>query len=172
MNKKVLWITETAVMTAVLIALQVITKPMGQLVTGSCVNLVLGVAAIAGGLWCGLTVAVLSPFFAFLLHIGPALFPIVPMIAIGNAVLVVLYFMVGKKPLGGMSYVAAVAAAAAKFVTLWLLIVKLMLPMLGLPEQKMAVMSAMFTWPQLITALIGGVIAVTIAPMIRKALKK
>ncbi len=173
MNKKVLWITETAVMIAVLIVLQVVTKPMGQLVTGSCVNLVLGVAAIAGGLWCGVTVAVLSPFFAFLLHIGPALLPIVPMIAVGNAVLVVvLYFLVGKKPLGVMSYVAAVAAAAAKFVTLWLLVVKLMLPMLGLPEQKMAVMSAMFTWPQLITALIGGVIAVTIAPMIRKALDK
>ncbi len=173
MNKKVLWITETAVMTAVLIALQVITKPMGQVVTGSCVNLVLGVAAIAGGLWCGVTVAVLSPFFAFLLHIGPALLPIVPMIAIGNAVLVVvLYLLAGQKPLGAVSYAAAVAAAAAKFVTLWLLIVKLVLPMLGLPEQKMAVMSAMFTWPQLVTALIGGVVAVTVAPVIRKALHK
>lgn len=42
MNKKTLWITETAVMIALLVALQWATKPLGQFVTGSCVNLVLG----------------------------------------------------------------------------------------------------------------------------------
>ena len=31
---------------------------------------------------------------------------------------------------------------------------------------------AMFSWPQLITALIGGGVALVIAPMVRKALKK
>ena len=35
MRKKVLWITETAVMLALLVTLQALTKPMGQLVTGS-----------------------------------------------------------------------------------------------------------------------------------------
>ena len=72
MNKKTLWITETAVMIALLVALQWATKPLGQFVTGSCVNLVLGVSVLVGGLWCGLTVALVSPFFAFLLGIGPA----------------------------------------------------------------------------------------------------
>ena len=38
MRKKILWITETAVMLSLLVALQAITKPMGQMVTGSCVN--------------------------------------------------------------------------------------------------------------------------------------
>ena len=85
MNKKTLWITETAVMIALLVALQWATKPLGQFVTGSCVNLVLGVSALVGGLWCGLTVALVSPFFAFLLGIGPAFLPIVPMVAVGNA---------------------------------------------------------------------------------------
>ena len=33
MSKKVRWITETAVMLALLVALQALTKPMGQLVT-------------------------------------------------------------------------------------------------------------------------------------------
>ena len=78
MSKKILWITETAVMIAVLVALQWITKPMGQFVTGSCVNLVLGISTLVGGLWCGATVAVLSPFFAFVVGIGPAFLPIVP----------------------------------------------------------------------------------------------
>ena len=31
MNKKILWITQTAVMLALLVALQALTKPMGQL---------------------------------------------------------------------------------------------------------------------------------------------
>ena len=38
MKKNIRFITETAVMLALLIALQALTKPMGQLVTGSCVN--------------------------------------------------------------------------------------------------------------------------------------
>lgn len=78
MNKKTLWITETAVMIALLVALQWATKPLGQFVTGSCVNLVLGVSALVGGLWCGLTVALVSPFFAFLLGIGRRFCPLSP----------------------------------------------------------------------------------------------
>ena len=55
MNKKTLWITETAVMIALLVALQWATKPLGQFVTGSCVNLVLGVSVLVGGLVRGLS---------------------------------------------------------------------------------------------------------------------
>ena len=36
MNKKVRWITETAIMLALLVTLQAVTKGFGQLVTGSC----------------------------------------------------------------------------------------------------------------------------------------
>ncbi len=173
MNKKILWITETAVMIAVLVALQWITKPMGQFVTGSCVNLVLGISTLVGGLWCGVTVALLSPFFAFLVGIGPAFLPIVPMVAVGNLVLVlVLHFLAGGKKLGVMSYVAVAVGAVAKFAALWVLIVKLVLPTLGLAEKQVAMLSASFSWPQLVTALIGGVLAVTIAPVICKAVKK
>ena len=53
-----------------------------------------------------------------------------------------------------------------------MLIVKLVLPTLGLAEKQVAMLSASFSWPQLVTALIGGVLAVTIAPAIRKAVKK
>ena len=61
------WITTTAVMIVVLVVLQSVTKAGGQFVTGSCVNLVLAVATMIGGLWCGVVVALVSPFFAFLL---------------------------------------------------------------------------------------------------------
>ena len=45
-------------------------KPMGQLVTGSCVNAVLAISALVGGLGCGATVAAISPVLAYLLAAG------------------------------------------------------------------------------------------------------
>ena len=38
MNKKLRFITETALLLALLVTLQALTKGFGQLVTGSCVN--------------------------------------------------------------------------------------------------------------------------------------
>ena len=174
MKKKTLWIAETAVMIALLVALQGLTKPAGQFVTGSCVNLILGVSTLVGGLWCGLTVALLSPFFAFALGIGPALIQIVPAIAVGNIVLVLVLFSLCRKAkkLSPLSYGGAVAASVCKFAVLYALVVLLLLPLLGLPEKQVAMMSAMFSWPQLVTALIGSFLAVTVSPVIRKALHR
>ena len=161
MKNKTFWIAETAVMIALLVALQWATKALGQFVTGSCVNLVLGVSTLVGGVWCGAVVALVSPFCAFLVGVGPAKLAIVPFIAVGNLVLVlVLHFIAGGKPLGLRSYLAVAAAA------------RVAIPALNLPEAAASAMSASFSWPQLVTAAIGGVIAVTIAPAIRKALKR
>ena len=163
MKNKTYWIAETAVMIALLVALQWATKPLGQFVTGSCVNLVLGVSTLVGGVWCGAVVAIASPFCAFLVGVGPAKLLIVPFIAVGNVVLVLLlHFIAGGKPLGLRSYLAVAAAAVCKFAALFL----------GLPEAAAATLSASFSWPQLVTAAIGGVSAVTIAPVVRKALKR
>ena len=96
MNRKILWITETAVMLALLVALQAITKPMGQLVTGSFVNAVLAVTVLVAGLYSGITVAVISPVLAYLLGIAPQILT-VPAIMIGNCVFVtLLYYIAGK----------------------------------------------------------------------------
>ena len=171
MKNKTYWIAETAVMIALLVALQWATKPLGQFVTGSCVNLVLGVSTLVGGVWCGAVVAIASPFCAFLVGVGPAKLLIVPFIAVGNVVLVLLlHFIAGGKPLSLRSYLAVAAAAVCKFAALFLLVTKVAIPALGLPEAAAATLSASFSWPQLVTAAIGGVIAVTIAPVIRKAL--
>ena len=171
MNTKVL--TRTAILIALLVALQYVTSSLGQFVTGSCVNLVLAVAALFCGLASGLIVAVLSPFFAFLLNIGPANIALVPCIALGNAVYVVVLSLLGKK-LDKLpkSLLNVAAAAVCKFLTLYLAVVKIVLPMLGLPAQKVQVMSAMFSWPQLVTASIGGVLALLIVPQLKKAFKE
>ncbi len=171
-KKSILWITRTGILLALLLVFQAVTKPMGTIVTGSLVNLVLSVAALYGGLFCGIVVAFVSPFFAFLLGIQALPFPLIPAIAVGNLVLAVALYVIihPKKKVGLVTrYGAAVVASGIKTLVLWVLIPVIILPLLGLPEQQTTVLSATFSISQLPTALIGSCIAVTILPILRKS---
>ena len=181
MSKKIRWITETAVMLALLVCLQSITKPMGQLVTGSCVNAVLAISALVGGLSCGAVVALCSPVLAFLLGIAPQILT-VPAIMAGNTVFVVLLSLLADKTGKNMvkQAIAWVAAAAAKFATLYAIVVWLICGVLSqnllasgvMKPPMLQALPATFSWPQLFTALIGGAVALIITPVLRKALHK
>ena len=172
--EKTTWIARTAVCLALLIAVQFFTKSLGQLVTGSCVNLVLAITALIGGIWSGVTVAVISLFCAYLLGIGPAFLPMVPCVSLGNAVYAVLFGSLVNKHLQKKKLPAAygsmVLVAAAKFATLYVVLVRLVAPAV-VPAVKLNTVTASFTWPQLLTAVIGGVLACLIAPILRKSLR-
>lgn len=181
MDKKIRWITETAIMLALLVTLQALTKAFGQIVTGSCVNAVLAVTVLVAGLSSGITVAVISPVLAFLLGIAPQVVT-VPAIMVGNTVFVVLlHFIAGPKAAAlGQRIAAWFIAAAAKFATLYILVVKIICGLAAAPllaagtlkEPMLKALPTMFAWPQLITALIGGGVALLIVPVLRKALHK
>lgn len=181
MNKKILWITSTAMMIAVLVALQWVTKPLGQLVTGSCVNMVLAVTVLVVGLSGGVTVALISPVMAYLLGIAPQILT-VPAIMVGNTVFVVMLHLLVSRADGKVAVKIAgwILAAVAKFATLYLIVSELICGVLApslmasgaLKEPMLKALPATFSWPQLITALIGGGIALLIVPVIRKAVKK
>lgn len=173
-NKRLRWITETGVLLALLIVLQAVTRSAGQYVTGSCVNAVLALAVLTAGLGSGVTVAVLSPFFAFLLGIGPQLLPVVPAIAAGNAVFAaLLWALAGRRdaPVWRQA-LAWPVSAGGKAGVLYLLVVRLLCGVLPLAEPQIAAFTAMFSWPQLVTALIGGGLALVIAPLLRRHLSK
>ena len=181
MNKKLRWITETAVMLALLVALQALTKPMGQLVTGSFVNAVLAVTVLLAGLSSGITVALISPILAYLLGIAPQLLT-VPAIMVGNTVYVLLlYFIAGKDSKKIVRQALAwFSAAVAKFAALYTIVVWLICGVFAeslqasgvLKAPMLKVLPATFSWPQLFTALIGGAVALLIVPVLRKALRK
>jgi hypothetical protein len=181
MNKKIRWITETAVMLALLVTLQALTKPAGQLVTGSCVNAVLAVTALVAGLYNGITVALISPALAYLLGIAPQILT-VPAIMVGNTVFVVLlHFIAGKDSRKIVRQVIAWAVAAgSKFAVLYAIVNFLICGVLAdgllsaglLKAPMLKALPATFSWPQLFTALIGGGLALLITPVLRKALKK
>lgn len=181
MNKRIRWITETAIMLALLIVLQAVTKSAGQIVTGSCVNAVLAMTVLIAGMSSGITVALISPVMAFLLGIAPQLVT-VPAIMVGNTVYVILLKLIAGP--AGADYLRRIAAwlvaAAAKFAVLWLLVVKIICGLASAPLLESGLLKApmleklpaMFAWPQLITALIGGAIALLIVPLVRKALHR
>ena len=181
MNKKIRWITETAVMLALLVALQALTKPMGQLVTGSFVNAVLAVTALVAGLYSGITVAIISPILAYLLGIAPQILT-VPAIMVGNTVFVVLLYFIAGKDSKKMArqVIAWVGAAAAKFAALYAIVVWLICGVLSesllasgvLKAPMLKMLPATFSWPQLFPALIGGTVALLSVPVLRKALKR
>lgn len=180
MNQKVRWITQTAVLLALLVVFQAVTRSFGQLVTGSCVNAVLAVAVLLAGMSSGVTIALLSPVLAYLLGITQQLIT-VPAIMVGNTVFVVLMGLTaGKSRNLGTQVAAWLLAAIAKFATLYFLVVKIICgiasaPLLAsgtLKPPMLEKLPGMFAWPQLITALIGGGIALLIAPVLRKALHR
>ena len=181
MKERIRWITETAVMLAMLIALQALTKPMGQLVTGSFVNAVLAVTVLVAGLYSGIAVAVISPVLAYLLGIAPQILT-VPAIMVGNtAFVVLLHFIAGKDSKKTLRQIIAwVSAAAAKFAALYVVVVWLICGVFAekllasgmLKAPMLKALPATFSWPQLAPALIGGGVALLMVPVLRKALRK
>lgn len=166
-------ITETAIMLALLVILQAVTRPAGTVVTGSCVNAVLAMTALCVGPAGGLIVAAVSPFFAFLLGIGPAFLPLTPMIAIGNMVFVIFMWLLYDRVGQGIAnkILTWAVAAAAKFAALYLLIVKGVCTLMPLPEPQVQMFSTMFSLPQLVTAAIGGAVAIYIATLMKRAMR-
>ena len=174
MHKRVLWVTRTAVLIALLVVLQAATIPLGNnFITGSVVNLMLIISVMTCGLATGLTVAVISPFMPTLLGFGPT-WPLIPFIAAGNVALVTLWHFIGNRNLRFRyaAYIAALAAGAvAKFLVLYFGVVRIAVPLiLGLPEQN--ALSFMFSFPQLITASIGGICAIILLPTLKKAINR
>ena len=179
-SKKIRWITETAMLLALLIVLQWLTKPLGQLVTGSCVNGVLAISVLFCGPASGLTVALVSPVCAYLLGIAPQILT-VPVIMLGNAAfVVVLHLAGGGKGKLWQSVTALLGAALCKFAILYVLVKYGICGILadGLMEAGLLkapmlnALPATFSTPQLITALAGGTAALLITPVLKKALKR
>ena len=178
MKKRILWITETAAMLALLVVLQALTKPLGQLVTGSCVNAVLAVTVLFCGLGSGITVALISPVCAYLLGIAPQVLT-VPVIMLGNAAFVAVLRLVSGKQFW-KNVLAWLAAALCKFTLLYALVKYGICGILAegllaqglLKTPMLTALPATFGAMQLVTALIGGGLALLLVPVLKKALRK
>ncbi len=172
-QEKTLWITRTAIFVALLVVLQAATAALGNtIITGAVVNMLLVVSVMTCGMMSGLCAAVISPIMAKLIGIGP-LWSLIPFIVAGNITLVLIWHFIGNRH-WGQKYtsliIALAAAAAAKFLAIG--IVQIAVPLLlKLPEPQAAVISSMFSIPQLITALLGGGMALLVLTPLKRAIE-
>lgn len=163
------FIARTGVLLALCVVVQLAVS--GQWVKGPLVNTILLLAVMTTGLSGGVLVAILNPLLVFFIA-APApmkLCPqILPVVMIGNVVLVVIAWLL-RKPLHGI--VGLTAAAVAKGLVMMGLISWVVLPMFG---QKLvakgidATVKVMFGVTQLYTAAIGCVVFFIIWQVLKK----
>ena len=135
-----------------------------QLITGTLVNCILLVFTARAGIASGAVIGVLSAFLAAFMGISQVV--VSPMVAVGNALLCIIYGLLARRP--SWHVPAMIVGAVVKCAFLWLT-VPMILATAGLPEKQTAMLSIMFSWPQGLTALIGGALALAILPRLGKS---
>ncbi len=89
-------ITLNGLMLAVIVALQAVNLP--NLLTGMIVNSILVFVSVFSGIKSAVLLCFLSPFCGFLTgHVPVLMSPVLPMIVIGNIILVLLLFKLREK---------------------------------------------------------------------------
>lgn len=160
MKKTTTFITRTAILLALALIFQVglRTIPFAQPFVGPLVNFVLIFAAVFVGMASGVIIGMLTPLIAFVLGIMP-LFPVVPFIMLGNA-LMVIAFSVTRKVSGYYGdYMGVAFGAFVKFVFLALSVRYVITLFITVPPPIIVALSL----PQLYTAITGGLGAVIVA---------
>ncbi len=173
MLKTTKYITRAAIILALTIALQlalraIIPEGINVWIVGSIVNLGLLLAVETTGLWAGSLVAIATPITAYLQQHLPS--PVmIPAVMAGNLVLVVLFWLAIRKDSNRkwMRWAGLFVGSAAKMVFLYFTMRLLLNTLVKLPPAKVAIILASFSFPQFITAVIGGILASLIASRIR-----
>jgi len=149
------WLSRTAILLAIALIFQMGGFP--QFITGPLINTVLYLAAMIVGWQGGMLIGILTPVIASIRGIlPPPLTPLIPFIALGNSILVILFFWLqSKNKIAGI-----IIASLAKFL--------LLVSAVKLVVQVPPAIAQMMSFPQLITALAGGAIALVLAHFFKK----
>ena len=169
------FITTTAMLLALTIVFQmlrviipVLALPtnlvFAQILVGSLVNLCLIVATAVAGVWSGVIISVAAPLVS--LAQGHIALPwMVPFVIIGNALIVIIYALLKKRS----QILGFAVGGVVKTAFLWIGIVIVGVSLFGAPQKVAATLAISFTWLQLVTAIIGGLISL---PVVRALSKK
>jgi hypothetical protein len=175
-NRNVEWTSLGRLVLLMATGLVITNLGLPQYITGPLVNALLILTVLWSGVSQAIFVGMVTPMGAALSGVLPLpLWIMIPFIALGNAVWVSLF--------GGLRginrWVALVVAAVAKFVLLYAAVTVLVAHPLSLVVSGHAqavvvpqAIVAMMAWPQLLTALAGGVIAFGVEFGSRRLAKK
>jgi hypothetical protein len=134
-----------------------------QWITGPIVNSTLFTATFVLGPVAGILIALIPSLVALTSGLLPLpLAPMVPFIMVGNVLLVVAFHYLKTQHFA----VKVTLAAVIKFLFLWQVTAQIMTNML--PDPIVKNLLVMMTWPQLYTALIGGLIAFALLKSLKR----
>lgn len=124
-----------------------------QFITGPIVNAVLFIATVLLGVEYAIFIGLFPSLVSLSVGLLPAvLAPVVPFIMISNALLVLVFNLFKDKLIQGI-----IIASILKF--LFLLSTTSLMTSLVIKKELASKIVMMMNWPQLLTALIGGLIA-------------
>lgn len=134
-----------------------------QLATGPIVNAILFISAVLLGLEKTFFICLIPSVIAMSVGLlPPVLAPIVPFIMISNVLMVFVFFYTKK----ANYWTAMVLASFVKF--LFLYVASFGVVNLVLKKELAAAVITMMSWPQLLTALAGGILAYFFLKFIKK----
>ncbi len=171
MQSKIRFITRTALLLAIAISFQIIGKfiPYNNFIVGPIVNAVLIVATALSGIWSGTAIAVIAPLVSAFTNkapIAPLIIGFSPFIILGNFVIVLAFHLLRKKS----RILGVVVGAVIKFAVLYTAI-SIFTSVVQMKPQVAATLTNLFSWPQLITALVGGAIALAVLATMGKRIE-
>jgi hypothetical protein len=172
MKSKTKFITRTALLLAVSIAFQIFGKfiPYNNFIVGPVVNAVLIIATASAGFWSGAAISVIAPLVSAFTNkapIAPLIIAFSPFIIIGNLIIVECFYLLRKK-----SRITGIALGAVlKFGFLYAS-VSIFTSLVEMKPQVAATLINLFSWPQLLTAVIGGVVALVVLKLAGKVLER
>lgn len=170
-KSRILLIVRTALLLALTIVFQMMGRflgPNNNYIVGPLVNASLLVATAVTGLWGATAISVIAPFVSALTNkaaIAPLILSFSPFIALGNFIYVLCFYLLMKKN----KTAGVIVGSIAKFGLLYASI-SIFTNVVEVAEKPAAVLNALFSWPQLLTALVGGVIALLVIRALRKSI--
>jgi len=125
-----------------------------QIITGSIVNATLFIATILFGIKGAILVGFLPSLISLSTGLLPlALMPMISFIIVGNAIMIITFSYLKEKNY----WLGIILSALLKFI--FLLSSSIIIFDLFFPERISSAIMTMMSWPQFLTALIGGLLA-------------
>lgn len=147
------------------------TAMFNQFVVGPLINAVIISAVLYTDLKFGVLVSLVTPLLAVITGQFTAV-PFAPFIMAGNATLAVIFYCCSKYAGKFGSYIGIAAGALLKTIVLTVSIRYLVaLFKIGLPKPMVAKLSVMMSYPQLYSAVAGGIVAMIFYSIFAKRIK-
>ena len=172
MNNRTKFITRTALLLAVAIAFQLLGRflgPYNNFIVGPVVNAVLIISTAIAGFWSGAAIAVIAPLVSAFTNkaaIAPLILAFSPFIIIGNVIIAGAFAVLKKKSRIAAIIVGAVVKSAFLFGA-----ISIFTSLVKMQPKVAATLANLFSWPQLATALIGGIAALAVLAAVGKSLE-